>query len=427
MADVSNKISWSFLGDARNLVDATRGANRALESTEAAGSRTDRALGRMDDAVRNLAIGLGAAEIGRFALDSIAMADSAEQAAESAEAVLGPALDSLHERLEGIRGTMGLNIGEVDALAAKYGLLTDGMGLTDEAQADFIATLVEVGGDLAAYNGRVGEVEAAIDSLGGAVRGEFDSLEQWGVKISAAALQAKALELATDPANASLSEQELQLLALTTLIKEQAAPAMGALKDAQDDNAAKANELKTKWEDVQIMLGNFLSPALNWFLDLLLRASEAWGRLTDKAEFWNTRLGHWTRSFLNFMETVLAPFIAMWNAIRDAIQFVIEKVQWLIDLLGKIKFPELPSWVPFVGSPDGPGKSTGTFGPKGGSGPVVGGGSRASSYASMPATQISVEAGIGDPQAIAQRIVELLQQYELTNGALPVTVLKSEQ
>lgn len=60
--------------------------------------------------------------------------------------------------------------------------------------------------------------ELARDALGAAIRGEFEPLEQFGVKLSAAAIKERALALATDPANAGLSEQELNIKAIQELI-----------------------------------------------------------------------------------------------------------------------------------------------------------------------------------------------------------------
>lgn len=429
MAD--NKVSWKFLGDARDLVQATRGANRGLKDTEDQSSRTDRAMANMDDTIRNMAIGLGAAEIAKFALESIKMGEAATQVAESAEEVLGGALDSLHERLDGTRQLMGLNVLELDTMAAKYGLLTEGMGLNDEAQAAFIETLVTVGGDLAAFNGRLDESGEAIDALGSAVKGEFDALENWGLKINAAAVEAKALELVAAGVTEGMSEQEIQLMALTELINEQAAPALGSLADAQDTAAAKQNELTTKWEDAQIKIGQFLAPALTWLLDLVLNAIDAWDRLTDAQEFWNTRLGHWTRSVLDFVETVLTPFRIAIEAIAKAFAVAKDAAGGFADFVSNIKVPNLtgwvPSWVPGfakggrVGGPKGQPRMIIAHGGEEVDNPDMGGGGGRGG-----GITIIVNAGVGDPQAIGRAIVESLQVYEQTNGALPLTVTQVE-
>lgn len=428
----AEKISFKFLGDARDLIDATRGAQRALDKTEDSSSRTRDALGRMDDTIKNLAIGIGAAELGQFAYQSIQMADQAEALAESARTVLGPELDTLRSNLEDVRGMMGLNIGELDGLAAQFGLLTESMGLTDEQQRTFIENTLGVAGELAAFKGDIGLTQEAVESLAGAYKGEFDSLENWGIKLSAAAVQARKLEIAARDGNEELTDQQLELEAITELINEAAAPAFGSLADAAGDSAAKSNELKTKWEDLQILIGTILSPALEWLLDLVLNAVDAWGRLTDKAEFWNTRLGHWTRSIMDFVNNVLAPFKTALGAIRDGFQWIIDKVQILIGWLDRISFPDIPSWVPFIGD-DGAGKG-GVVGsdivPKT-PGSVSGGGARSfgspATGGSPPGVHVTVEAGLGDPQAIARKVVEVLQVYQQTNGALPITVTGVEE
>lgn len=427
MAD--NKVSWKFLGDASDLIRATRGANKALDDTSDASKRSSMSLGDLKGTLKDLAIGLGAVELAQFAWDSIQMGDAAEQVAESAEEVLGSSLDTLHERLEGTRQAMGLNILELDTLAAKYGLLTEGMGLNDEAQAEFIETLVTVGGDLAAFNGRIGESEEAIDALAGAVRGEFDALENWGLKINAAAVEQEALRLEAEGLTEGLSEQEVELLALTNLINEQAAPALGSLEEAQDTNATKANTLKTKWEDLQIMLGQFLSPALEWLLDLVLNAAEAWGNLTDSQEFWNTRLGVWTRAVLDFVDTVLTPFRVAVEAIASAFSWLYDMGKKAVDFISNIDLPSIPNplgWIP------GFAKGGTVPGPKGAPRLIRAHGGERIVNDDMGVTggaggtgngvNIIINTGVGDPQAIGRAVVEALQVYEQTNGALPVTV-----
>jgi hypothetical protein len=417
-----NRIDFQFLGDARDLINATRGAQGALDRTETAADRTDRAMGRFDDTIKNLALGIGAAELGKFAYEAIQMGEQADQVAESARTVLGPELETLRKNLEDVRGAMGLNVAELDTLAAQFGLLTESMGLTDSEQATFIENLVNTGGDLAAFRGDVGQAQEAIDSLAGAYKGEFDSLENWGIKLSAAEVELRKVEIAARDGSENLSDQQLELMAITELIEERSAPAFGSLAEAQETAAGQANELKTKWEDLQIKVGQFLAPALDWLLTLVLDGIEAWGRLTDAQEFWNTRLGVWYKKLDDFTHRVLEPFGKVIRAIRDAVGWLIEKFETLIGVLGRVKFPSVPSWVPFIGDDGGGGRQLGgTPAPKGisGGGPLTGGGSRT--------INVNVEAGLSNPQSVAQTVVETLQVYEQTNGTIPITVRGWEQ
>ena len=124
----------------------------------------------------------------------------------------GPALDGLRADLDETRLTMGYNSTELDTLIANLGLMTDSLGLSDAAQADFIQWLITTGGELAAFKGDLGLSDEAVAALGATLRGEYDSWEQLGIKVGDAAVEERKLELAADPVNAELSDQQLELL-----------------------------------------------------------------------------------------------------------------------------------------------------------------------------------------------------------------------
>lgn len=417
MAD--RDLLFRFLGDNRDLARASRDARRDLDDTNQSAGRLERGIGGTRKAVVGFAGAIAAAGVGQFAFDAAMAAESAERAAESAGQVLGPELEGLRDDVQGVREQLGLSQADFDALAAKLGLMTE--SLTDAQQAEFIEWLVNAGGDLAAFNGRIGEGEEAIDSLTAVMRGEFDSLEQWGVKISAAEIETRKLELATDDANTSLSEQELEILAVQSLIDEKMAPAVGALAGEEDTLASKVNEAKAKYEDLKATLGEKLIPLFLGFLEFLENAGEAWGRLVN--DFWNTRLG-----------AAIAKLRPPFDAFMALIQSIIDGLIRMKELMGLgVNLPTIKKGgtVPGFGKPgfgpDTPHMATGgkVPGPRGAAVPIVahGGEHIMPADASMAAPiNITIEAGVGDPQAIARAVVDVLQTYNQTNGAIPITV-----
>ena len=260
----------------------------------------------MKGAIGGAVAAIGIQQIADFALELGQLAEQAQIAADSAEKVLGPALEGLHEDLEQTRLTMGLNSGELDALIAQFGLMTESLGLTDEAQAEFIEWLIQTGGELAAYKGDLGLSEEAVAALGATLRGEYDSLEQFGIKVGDAAVEERKLQLAADPANASLSDQQLELLALQQLITEKAGPAIGSLAEAQDGLAGKTNEATARFEDLKAKLGVQLLPVLEDLLSFLLEFMDSWDRLANPATFETTNLAAWLRSLEDFLEDAWA-------------------------------------------------------------------------------------------------------------------------
>lgn len=415
-------LLFRFLGDSRDLDRATRGAKRSLDDTERSASRTERGIGKLNTALGGFAAAVSVGAMADFAWDAAQMAASAETAADSAEKVLGPALDGLHTNLEDVRGTLGLNIGELDQIVARFGLLTDGMGLTDQAQADFIEGLIVTGGELAAFTGDVGRAPEAIDALGAALRGEFDPLEQFGVKLNEAAIKERELELRTDPANAALSDQEIRILAIQQLIDEKAGAAIGSLAEAEETLAGKVNDATTKFEDLKIQLGEKLMPVFGEVLEFLLRFFDSWDRLTNPETFENTRLGQFVAKLRRALEK-----IGGW---LDSIKEALEKIRNWDDALGN-HLSGANRTAPNVGdaaSTYGRRAAGGRVnGPIGAPVPIIAHGGEMISNPRLgqgdtgAGIHITIEAGLGDPHEIARKVVEVLEVYNRTNGPIPIT------
>ena len=421
-------LLFRFLGDTKNLDKATRGANKSLSKTEKGAKGVAKGWSAANKAVAGFIGAVGAAELARFAFDAAKMAEAANEAAASAEKVLGPALDTLRGNLEDTRRQLGFNIGEFDAMAARLGLLSEGFGLSNEAQGEFIEFLVRTGGDLAAFNGRVGDSEQAIDALTAAIRGEFDPLEQWGVKIKQSEINERALELQAADATGELTDQEAQIAALASLIEEKAAPAIGALADAEGSLASQTNEARARFEDLKIQLGNQLIPVFNFLLGELLKSLQAWDRLTDSTTFYNTRLGVLVASTRRFVNGFINPIVSGIRSIVSWFERAASIVGAFTSRLGKIRVPNirLPSLPRFqtggvvpgpVGSPQPIIAHGGEVvtNPRLGQGAGGGGG-----------ISVTVNAGVGDANEIARVIVDTLQTYNQTNGAIPITVRSAE-
>ena len=92
------------------------------------------------------------------------------------------------------------------------------MGVASEDAKNMAQQMTELGADLLAYTNDANSIEA----LAGALRGEYDSLQNYGYALSASAVEARALALGLDTA----SESAL-MFARQSLILEQSADIMG--------------------------------------------------------------------------------------------------------------------------------------------------------------------------------------------------------
>ena len=439
MAKTTADLWFRFFSDTKGLEKGSRQATRDLTATEKAAGKAKRGFSDMQKAMGALGLALGARELAEWTLEAGLMADSARVAAESAEKALGPAAQGLRDDFETLRRTMGLNSLEFDQLIAKQGLLVTGMDVGQEAAAGYIGDLVTLGGDLATFSGDVGRTEEAIDAVTAAIRGEFDPLEQWGVKLNESKIKA---EIATreglDPLFASLSEGEKRMIVISELITTAAAPAIGSLGEAADTAAGKTNELTAAQEDLQIQLGTYVTPLLNDATQHTIDLFDAMAKLADESNGWRIKVG----ALGDAWDATAGQFSIATQDVREELEIwgrAIRSVRdWVDRLIGSIR--RIPTTIrnPFANwkmpTVNIPGFATGTSRVPGRPGAptlaVVHGGeeiSNASQQATSPGgggapINIYIDATLSDPQAIAARIVDLLTVYNRTTGALPVIV-----
>ena len=438
----TRELWFRFFGDSKGLDKASKKSEKSLTGVEKAGKKTNRALGGVTKAMGALGLAIGAREVARWANDAAKMADAAEIAGKSLEKVLGPATESFREGLEDTRRIMGLNALEVDQLGAKMGLLFTGMGVGEQAAADFGVELVGIAGDLAAFRGDLGETPAALDAMQAALRGEFDPLEQFGVKLSAAKIEAEKLRLqGLDPLFAALSDGEQNMQAIVSLITTEAAPAMGALGDAADSTAAKTNTLAVETEDLQTELGavvNEIKGPLISAITFLLTGALDGLRSFGKNIAW-TMIGAiiaW-RNFEAAVKEVVANAKALFQQVVDAIMAIPKAISAALgsvgrfvasvkSKLGSIKNPLSGFRIPGFatgGTVPGPTGAPTLAVVHGGEEVIPVGGRMGGGQGGAPLIGVlNVQAGLASPEETARAIVDLLTQYNRSQGSIPIVV-----
>lgn len=92
------------------------------------------------------------------------------------------------------------------------------MGVASDDAMQMSQSMTELGADLVQFTGDAN----AIDALAGALRGEYDSIQNYGYALSASAVEAKALAMGLDA-----SSESAKLLATQTLLLEQSGNVLG--------------------------------------------------------------------------------------------------------------------------------------------------------------------------------------------------------
>lgn len=224
-----------------------------------------------------------AKKLGQTAIDFSRLGDQVNRTSKSFDEVYGPAAERLLTSLEETRRSMGLSKTEFEALTIPIGLMATNAGYGADAAGRLSGELVTLAGDVAAFNPTVGSASDALSNMQAALRGEFDPLEKWGSKLSAARVQAEEARLrGIDPANQALSDQQLYIKAVVGLIESDLAPAMGTLADAEGTASDSTNEMNSRLKDMWESLAGRFGPGYGAAINALADMTEAEGKAAEE-------------------------------------------------------------------------------------------------------------------------------------------------
>lgn len=225
-------------------------------------------------AIGGLGIALGA----KIGVDSVKAASDLEQSVGGVEAVFGSAADKVLEFGKTADKQFGMSANAVNQLTAPVGALLSGLGFTQDQAADTSIQLASLGADLAAAFG--GTAEEAVSALGSTLRGEYDPAERFGVALSAAAVEAKAMEMGLASSTKELTAQQ-KAQATLALIMERTKNVQGQAAREADTFAGKTARLGATLENLKARIGQQLLPVAVRFAgvvsDVIIPALEKWG------------------------------------------------------------------------------------------------------------------------------------------------------
>lgn len=151
--------------------------------------------------------------------------------------------------------------------AANFAILGRGAGLTGKDLNAFSKDLTGLASDLASFNNT--STDEAITALAAGLRGESEPLRRFGVLLSAAAVEAKALELGLAKTTKEITDQD-KVLARQALILEQTTKQQGDFARTAEGAANKQRTLAAEIENTKSKIGAGLVPAYQSLLENLL-------------------------------------------------------------------------------------------------------------------------------------------------------------
>ena len=328
----------------------------------------------------------------------------------------------------------GLSTAQAAQASAILGAQLLNAGISAEQAQVMVEELIMTGVALANTFGTT--VPQALTALGATFRGEFDSIEKYGVSINAAMVEAQMLEDATNGVIYA-TQREAQVMAIYTLILEQTKAASETLTDETITTREAFNTLTASLRNLAAEIGGPLLDVLTPLMDALGSILGTVGELIDETGLWNTAMDGlakvlndvWAivepilipalealddlfQRLADFLDAYVIPVLdavaGFFQGIADAIGNVITQIQELIRWVDELWTRPMEETAAAMNSMSA---STSAFrAPRLVGGPTIG------ARGSGGDTYITVQSGVGDPHAIAKEIRRILQRDALRMG-----------
>jgi hypothetical protein len=196
---------------------------------------------------------------------AISAASDLQQAMGGVDAVFKQNAKQVHQWASDTSDSIRLPQAEFEELATIIGSQLKNAGVAMDQLAPKTKTLIQLGADLGA---RFGHTAAeGVSAISSALKGEFDPLDAYGIKLNAAAVNAKALELAQGDAAAAATNQ-MKAMATLAVITEQSGDAQGAAAAEANTWAGRQEALTEKVTNLAAAVGGPLIDAFGSLYDV---------------------------------------------------------------------------------------------------------------------------------------------------------------
>lgn len=238
----------------------------AVEGVQKVGDQTTSMKDKMIGIGKGVAAGLGSAAVIKFGTDVINAAADADDANDAIQAAFGKSADEISKFSKSAADNMGMSSRDYQTMAAKTGNLLQSMGINSDQAAKSTEILSQRAADMAAIWGTdtATAMEAINKGLGGATKG----LQQFGVKIDANEIQARAMAKGYVDASGKVTAAG-KAIAAQELILEKTSNVQGAWADNSKDLGSQQDILRAKMQDMQATIGEKLLPVVIKFMEML--------------------------------------------------------------------------------------------------------------------------------------------------------------
>lgn len=244
------------------------------------------------------------------------------------QAVFGSSADAIVAWSEQSSGAFGLSQQAALDAASTFGNLFAANNVDTSATEEMSQSLVQLAADLASFNNI--SVEEALTKLQSGVVGESEPLRALGVNISAAAVEAKALEMGLADANGEFDESA-KMQARYAIIMEQTKTAQGDFAATSTGLANSQRIMKAELANVTAELGTQLLPIAQQAVSVLLSLVQSFSNLSPEMQRIIVIGGG--------IAAALGPALVAFGAITSAVGTLLPAITALGSALGFIVSP----------------------------------------------------------------------------------------
>ena len=253
----------------RDLKKASKRLGKLESATKGAGRATDKTKGSMKGlggTMKAVFAGAAAFAVLKFTKDTISASSDLNESINAVNVVFGESAEGVKLLGESADDSLGLAESSFNDLAVGFSTFVE------KVAEEKGGTVVQVLDDLTQRTADFASVMNLDVAEAGAIfrstlAGETEPIKKFGLDISAAAVNLKAMELGLKDSTAELTEQD-KVLARYELLMEQTQKTQGDFANTSDDFANAMRRLGAKIENVKAKLGDALIPVLEDLIPL---------------------------------------------------------------------------------------------------------------------------------------------------------------
>ena len=270
--NTSKKMQTSFQGLSSKLKSCIPSMNKLQAATKKLGN-TFRSVGTsiksFGAGIKGAIIGGLTSQVGQFfalqtAVNGIKNSftgylESLESAAKF-QYTFGSATAEATQWMDELDSKVNMNRSEMESFASTLYFMGQNMGVAQKESMKMSKEMTSLAADLLAFTGDAN----SLDALAGALRGEYDSLQNYGAVLDSASVKAKALAMGLDE-----SSESALLMARRAILMEQFGGILGYAEGKAMTLTGQIGQLKENFTKLGNAIGSCFAPLLQAVLPTL--------------------------------------------------------------------------------------------------------------------------------------------------------------